>query len=463
MDLLTASWKDLKRGVERGEIGACVVGLGYVGLPLATILAEIGFKVRGVDKRQEVVAKCQEGGTHLYEKGLKERLLKAIKKGKISFSTDVAAAVRSCQVIFITVGTPLTAEKKVDTTGLAEAAKAVAKGLGKGKLVILKSTVPIGGTRQIVKPVLESVSGLVAERDFGLAFVPERIVEGNSLYEMVNLPKIVSGLGLKSRRAAQGIYRLIGGAIITVSCLEVAEAAKVFDNIYRDVNIALSNEMAIACEWAGADVVEAINVANWKYSRTHILTPGVGVGGSCLTKDSYILAEAFTGAGENNSLILKARQINDAMPQHFVDLVKDAFGEMNKKLAGSRVAVLGYAMKSGTSDTRETPVRPVIEKLKKEKAIISIYDPFVPAAVIQNEVGISSAVSLVAAIQAADAVCIVTDHEEFFSLDLSQLKGKCHRPCAIIDGRHLIEPRKALALGFVFRGVGRPQRCFKTE
>ena len=460
MDLLKASWKDIREGVKVGNIRACVVGLGYVGLPLAIILAERGFVVTGVDINTSVIEKCKEGGTHLYENGLSSRLLSLIEKGMIDFSTDASSGTRQCDVIFVTVGTPLGTDKKIDASALKQVAVAVGRGLERGKLVILKSTVTLGGARQIVKPILEEESGLVAEQDFGLAFVPERTVEGNSLKEVVSLPKIVAGLGDKSRKAAQRIYRMIGGPIVPVSCLEVAEAAKVFDNIYRDVNIALANELAVVCEQAGVDAVEAINAANLKYFRTNILTPGVGVGGSCLTKDPYIMAQVSAGnnGNGNSSLIMKARQVNDSMPQHFVNLVKEAFIEMNKTLAGSHVAVLGYAMKAGTNDTRKTPVKQLIERLKQEKVEVSVYDPFVSPEEIQVELGIRNASSLLDAVHSADAVCIVTDHDEFSNIDLAKLKSYCAEPCAIIDGRHVIEPREAQSHGFVFRGVGRPHQ-----
>jgi len=314
-----------------------------------------------------------------------------------------------------------------------------------------------------VKPILEDVSKLAAEQDFGLAFVPERTVEGRAMEELVSLPKIVAGVGERSKRAAQMIYRFIGGPLVPVSCLEVAEAAKLFDNVYRDVNIALANELAIACERMGVDAIEAIKAANCEYPRTNILTPGVGVGGSCLTKDSYILAQAYTGKDKSHSLILRARQVNDAMPQHFMSLIKDAFFEMNKALSGSRIAILGYAMKGDTSDTRDTPVKKLVQWLKKENAEVRLYDPLVSSETIHRELGIQKVDSLDEAVRAADAICIVTDHEEFLNLDLSRLRSYCQSPSAIIDGRHMVDPRAALSQGFIFRGVGRPHQCFEVN
>ncbi len=463
MNLLTANSKNLREAIKEGKLRACVVGSGYVGLPLCIILGEKGFRVTGVDKNPEVIEKCKEGQSHFYEKGLNQRLLRLVERGMIDFSTDVSATVRRSDVIFITVGTPLAADGTIDITGVEEASKAVGEGLTQGKLVILKSTISIGGARKVVKPILEEVSGLVAERDFGLAFVPERTVEGKALEELPKLPKIVAGAGERSKSAAQRIYTLIGGPIVPVSCFEAAEAAKLFDNVYRDVNIALANELAIMCEHIGVDVVEAIRATNHEYPRTHILTPGIGVGGSCLTKDSYIFAQSFRGRDGDPSLIYQARRLNDSMPWHFIELVEDAFREMNKTISGSHIAVLGYAMKGGTGDTRNTPVKLLVEWLKGKNAAVGLYDPFVNPSVIQRELGIQSASSLNEAVYGADAICLVTDHEEFLNLDLSQLRGYCRQPCAIVDGRHMVNPQNALSQGFTFRGVGRPRQYFKLN
>lgn len=455
MDILTANRKELREAINQANLKACVVGLGYVGLPLCAILGEKGFRVVGVDKKPEVIEQCKKGRAHLHEKDLDERLLTLVRQGIVDFSTDTSAAVRCSDVIFATVGTPLKADKTIDTSGVEEASIAIAQGLDKRKLVIFKSTILVGGIRKIVKPILEKASGLVAERDFGLAFVPERTVEGKALEELPKLPKIVAGLGKRSRRAAQNVYKLIGGPIAPVSCLEVAEAAKLFDNIYRDVNIALANELAIICESMEVDVLEAIKATNHKYPRTHLLMPGIGVGGSCLTKDPYIFTQPYGDKSRRPSVIYQARQLNDSMPWHFIDILKDAFREMNKKVAGSNVAVLGYAMKSGTDDTRKTPVRQIVEWLKQENSQVRLYDPFVGSQTIQTELEIQSVNSLADAVYGGDAICLTTDHEEFLNLDLSWLKGSCRQPCAIIDGKHVVDPARAVSQGFIFRGVGR--------
>lgn len=457
MNLLVMSQEELKQAVREGGVRACVVGLGYIGLPLSVILSERGFLVTGVDKNKQVVATSRKGKTSFFEKDLDQRLGQALKQGRLAFSLDIAGSVKAADVILVTVGTPLDSDRTADTKTLEAVARDIGKELSEGKLVIIKSTVPVGGTRRIVKPILEKMSGLVAERDFGLAFIPERTVEGKALEELVSLPKIVGGLGDRSKKAARAVYSIIGEPVVPVEYLEVAETAKLFDNIYRDVNIALANELAIVCEGLGVDVTEAIRAANYKYQRTNLLKPGVGVGGSCLTKDSYIFSLNGKAAGEH-SLLMRARQINDSMPRHFTGLVKDAFLEMGKQLSGSLVAVLGYAMKSGTSDTRNTPAKQVIDQLKEAGARVRLYDPLVSTETTLGEVAIANTGSIDEAVADADAVCIVTDHNEFKNLNLARIKNLINNPSALIDGRGIVNPSLAKAEGLVFRSIGHPRK-----
>lgn len=459
INLLNTNLTELQRAVSRQEVTACVVGLGYVGLPLAVVLGTRGFKVLGVDTNPEVIVKCKQGMPYIYERGLQEKLLELLEADLIDFTSDMSATQKA-DVLFLTVGTPLGPDDQINLLAVQEVSGAIGQGLSRGKLVILKSTVVPGTTRTIVKPILEKISGLVAEEDFGLAFIPERIVEGNALEELPRLPKIIGGLGEKSKRAAKNIFKLIGGPIVMTSSIEIAETAKLFDNIYRDANIALANELAVLCEHIGVDVIEAIEVANNRYSRTNMLFPGGGVGGSCLTKDPYIFAKAAEKRGGGAALIYGARKINDSMPQHFISLVEDAFKEMNKPLSGAKIVVLGYAMKGETNDTRNTPAKPVIEYLKNQRVRIELFDPYVSAEVIQKELGLQKAGQMESAMNNADAVCILCSHKEFASIDLAQLKKSLNHPCAIIDSQHMIEPRKAIAEGFVFRGVGRPPQYF---
>lgn len=459
INLLNSNFNDLQTAVSRREVTACVVGLGYVGLPLAAVLGGCGFVVFGVDSNTDVVARCKKGKPRVYERGLEEKLLELLEADLIDFTLDMSV-VQKADVIFMTVGTPLGPDGQIDLLNVQEVSKDIGQGLSKGKLVVLKSTVIPGGTRTIVRPILEKSSRLVAERDFGLAFVPERTVEGNALQELTRLPKIIGSLGERSRRAAKNVFKLIGGPIIIASSLEVAETAKLFDNIYRDANIALVNELAVLCECIGVDIIEAIEVANYRYSRTNMLLPGAGVGGSCLTKDGYIFAKAAEKRGGKPSLIYSIRKINDSMPMHFIELVEDAFKEMKRPLRGSKIVVLGYAMKGETDDIRSTPAKPVVAYLKGHKVKVELIDPYVSAELIQNDVGLKKTDQIEDAISGADAVCILTKHKQFADIDFNKLAKLANRPCAIIDSQHIIDPRKAIAGGFVFRGVGRPQQHF---
>ncbi|MCK9356172.1 MAG: nucleotide sugar dehydrogenase [Dehalococcoidia bacterium] len=461
IDILGIEASDFGRALEEGAVTACVVGLGYVGLPLAVILAERGFRVVGVDQNRGVLDACEAGLPSIHEEGLRERLGGVIRARRIQFSDDLAGSVRRSNLVVVTVGTPLTESRQIDLTGVRAAAAGIAAGLRQGTLVVFKSTMAVGGTRNTVEPILESISGMRAERDFGLAFVPERTVEGKALYELPRLPKIVGGLGERSSRAAAMVFSVVGGPIVTVSRPEVAEMAKLFDNIYRDVNIALANELAVCCEAAGVDAIETIGAANEGYERTHLLMPGPGVGGSCLTKDSYIFAASFSDNGCSPRLMMEARRINDGMPGHLAELTRDALAEMGKTLVGARVAVLGYAMKSGTDDVRGTPVRPYVRWLREQGVDVVVYDPLISAGVVTREVQVAQSPTLEEAVAGASVVCLATDHRDFSALDITALKSAMATPCALVDARHVVDPVAVMHAGFVYRGVGRPASFFR--
>jgi len=430
-----------------------VVGLGYIGCVLATILADQGQNVFGLELRESVVESVNKGRPPFYEPGLDETLRRVVDRGKLTATTDPSQSVARSDVIFVTVGTPIDRRKKVVFEYLDGAITAVGQNLSRGSVVVLKSTVPPLTTERRVLPLLERESGLVASRDFGLAFVPERTVEGRALRELRSLPKIVGGIDSKSTSVVATIVGLIGGKVIPVSKPRVAEAAKLFDNIYRDVNIALANELAIFCEKVQVDFVEAARAANNEYPRTHLLMAGPGVGGSCLTKDPYIFLQAGGNLPEK-SLILWARMINDRMPTHVVELVADALREAGKSLSGSKIAVLGYAFKGNTDDTRNTPVAPLVDLLHNGGASTCIYDPYVRmdrmTATIEE------------CLDDADCVVVATDHDEFRTLSLDLLEKRTAKPHAVVDTRHIFYPEEAMRRGFVYRGVGRPSSGFRN-
>jgi UDP-N-acetyl-D-mannosaminuronic acid dehydrogenase len=452
-------------GIVEGKITIAILGQGYIGLPLSCYLANKGARVIGVDIDQTVVDKINAGSPHIYEPDLKETLQNVLQSGNYHATADVSEAVKQSEVIMITVGTPV--EKTgINFSYVERACKDVAgsmkASLKRGKMIILRSTVAPLSTEKIVRETLEINSGMVAGKDFGLAFCPERTVEGNAFKELPRLPRIIGGIDKRSTNVAAAIFEVITTKIVKVSSPRVAEMAKIFDNVYRDTNIALANELAVICEKLGIDVIETIKACNTGYDRTNMLIPGAGVGGSCLNKDPYILSYSVHEKGFEPSLILSARERNISMPRHVVDLVKTAFDEMKKELNDSRITVLGFAFKSNTDDTRETVAVPIISALKEHGANVVVFDPYVPQEKIESQVGkINKANSIVEAITNSDCIVVLADHHEFRQLNLPEIKKHLATPAAIIDGRHIFDPKEVIKEGLIFKGVGRPATFFK--
>jgi len=456
------SGKDISQLISAGSVAITVIGIGHIGLPLAAVMAEKGIKVYGVDRDKEVVEKVNRGTPPFYEPGLRE-LLQKVKARFLIATLDVAKAIKQSSVIFITVGTDCDKVSGVKLDDLSEALTRIAPHIQRGQVVILRSTVPPGTTEGLVKTILENGSGLKVEKDFGLAFCPERLVEGQALTEMQSVPHIVGGVGRRSTEAAARIISVLGSEVIEASSPSVAEMAKIFDNVYRDVNIALANELATVCEVAGVDIIETLKVCNTG-PRTRVLTPGVGVGGSCLNKDPYILYHLAKSGKLSTPIISASRGRNETMPSHFLDLIKSAYSEMGKRIAGSRVAVFGVAFKNGTDDVRFSVAKPVIAMLRSMGANVVVFDPYVDCEKIKNIVGeVEVASDAVAAMRDADCLAIITDHMEFRNISAFEAKSYLRLPAAVVDGRHIFHPKEIIDAGLVYRGVGRPVSFYRKE
>jgi len=519
--VLDLSSEEVVQALRQGKITICVVGLGYVGLPTAMSFAAEGVRVIGCVRTQssalrinrgetpiierDITSLLREGavmldascpncgirffklkketfcpycgrlasitefGVHLEDKvaaayervaesqrGLQELLKRALETGRFYATTDTINAVQKSDIAIITVGTPVNEKNIPDYTDLENACHAVGKGLQRDSLVILKSTVSPRTTENFVKPILEKESGMEAGKDFGLAFMPETIFEGHALYQLRTLPKIVGGITQRCAQAAANIFSVFPAPVHIYENPSIVEAAKLFMNIYRDVNIALVNELAMICEKLGVNVIRAISAANVE-PKTHLLTPGL-VGGYCLPKDTYYLARPAEKAGYRPSLISLARKLNDTMPSHIVDLVNEALEEINVPIKGARVAVLGLGFKANSGDLRNTPAKPVIEDLLKQGAHVIAQDPFVRFdEVTQILPNITCTRSIEEAVREATCTVIATDHLEYRGLTARYLKGLMTKPCAIVDARHIIDPKEAALSEVTFRGLGKPR------
>jgi UDP-N-acetyl-D-mannosaminuronic acid dehydrogenase len=440
----------LKDEIRRKRARICVLGLGHVGTCLAAVVADAGFSVIGVDVNPVVVDEINRAEPPFHEPGLDELLTKAVKAGKLKATTDVGRAIDESDLVLITVGTPIT-EGKIDLTYLEQACRDVGKRVG-GKLVIIKSTVTPGTTESLVKRVLEEESGLRAGIDFGLVYSPERMAEGKAIKELKSLPEIIGGLNKPSSDLAKTFADQLGVKAVVVSNPRVAEMAKLADNLWIDLSIALANQLALLCEKLGVDVHEVIKVANTLprgSSYVNILLPGL-VGGSCLSKDPYFFAQLAREAGVNADLILTARKLNEGMYLHVISLADEALKELGKDLRTSAVAVLGLAFKGGTSDTRESQAVRLVKGLRELGAKVKVHDPFVR---VPPE-GIDL-LSFEEAVKKADCVIIATEHSCFRHISLPKLSSLVNKPCALVDARAMLDPEEVKKAGFVWRGLGR--------
>ncbi|MBN2518232.1 MAG: nucleotide sugar dehydrogenase [Candidatus Altiarchaeota archaeon] len=428
----------------------CVVGLGYVGLPTALAFAEAGFKVIGADIKEGAIKKLQSGKSTIPEIIPDARIQKLLSEKSISFTTDAPAAVRESDAILITVPTPVDDEKNPDLAPVRSAAESIAKGLGKGKLVVLESTVYPGVTEEIVQPILEKATGLKAGKDFGLAFCPERYNPGDSEHTIENMKRVVGAINEEWLAIAADMYsKITKKGVHKVSNIRTAEAAKVIENIQRDLNIGLMNELALIFDKIGVDTREVIQAASTKWNF-QVYWPGPGVGGHCLPVDPYYLVYKARQLGYSPKIITAGREVNDYMAYHVAVLAKRALAKRDRNLRGSKITILGASYKGNVADARETPARRIVKELLGEGAQVCIYDPLVPADELKSW-GIK-ALGFNEAVKASDCVIIHSDHDEFKELDLELLK-RSMRTRIIVDTRAFVDRKTAQKLGFLVERI----------
>ncbi len=392
---------------KRARIG--VIGLGYVGLPLAVEFARAGFHVVGYDVDDAKVAALNAGTSYIPDVPT-AHVAEAVALGRLRATSD-ATALADVDVIDICVPTPLRKTKDPDLSYVVQAVEATAKVLRRGQLVILESTTYPGTTDEVVQPALEA-GGLQAGTDFYLAFSPERVDPGNPTFSTKNIPKVVGGMNDASTRAAAALYGSIIDTIVPVSSTRVAEMVKLLENTFRAVNIGLVNELALMCGRMGINVWEVIDAAKTKPFGFMPFYPGPGLGGHCIPIDPFYLSWKAKQSGFEARFIELAGQVNSAMPEYVVTRIADALNSVKKPINGSRVHVIGVAYKRDVDDMRESPALDVIELLKRRGAAVTYTDPFVP--VLQhgpvNLTGITLEEALLAG---CDCAVIVTDHGVF--------------------------------------------------
>lgn len=368
--------KELLKKIENREIVCGVVGLGYVGLPLAVEKAKAGFRTIGFDVQQEKVDLVNAGHNYIGDV-VDDDLAALVKSGKLSATTDFAQ-VANADFIAICVPTPLDEHQQPDISYVQSSAEAVAVHLTPNTMVVLESTTYPGTTEELLKPILEKGSGLVCGKDFYLGFSPERVDPGNLIYKTKNTPKVVGAIGADATETIAAMYRaVLSGDVHTVSCPAVAEMEKILENTYRNVNIGLVNELAILCDRMGISIWEVIDAAKSKPYGFQAFYPGPGLGGHCIPLDPYYLSWKAREYGFHTSMIESSMMINDRMPEYCVERAGKVLNRYKKALNGSRVLVLGVAYKQNIDDYRESPAIRVIEVLKREGAQVEYFDPWV--------------------------------------------------------------------------------------
>ena len=366
----------LLKKIEKREITVGVVGLGYVGLPLAVEKANAGFKTIGFDVQEEKVNLVNEGHNYIGDV-VDSDLKKLVEAGMLSATTDFSF-VKDVDFIAICVPTPLDKHQQPDISYVKNSTIEIAKHMTKGTMVVLESTTYPGTTEELIKPLLEEGSGLKCGEDFYLGFSPERVDPGNKQFKTKNTPKVVGAIGKDATETISAMYRaVLEGDVYEVSSPAVAEMEKILENTYRNINIGLVNELAILCDKMGISLWEVIDAAKTKPYGFQAFYPGPGLGGHCIPLDPYYLSWKAREFGFHTSMIESSMMINDKMPEYCVERAMRILNAHKKALNGAKVLVLGVAYKQDIDDYRESPAIPVIDILKENGADVEFFDPYI--------------------------------------------------------------------------------------
>ena len=414
----------------------CIIGLGYIGLPTAAMFASHGVKVKGVDVNKNICDKINKGKIHIKEPYLDQIVKQSVQDGMLSASTEVD----KCENFIIAVPTPVTKDKKADLSYVISAAEEIFPMLEKGNLIILESTVPPRCTEDILVPILEK-SGLKAGIDFYVAHCPERVLPGRILYELEHNNRIIGGIGEVSAIRARDLYSTFVKGEMCITDATTAELCKLMENTYRDVNIALANELAMICERLGVNVWDVIKYAN-KHPRVNLHQPGPGVGGHCLAVDPWFIVETIPDIAK---IINLSRKTNDNMPKFLANKVKNLVSK------GSKIVILGCTYKPNIDDMRESPILKLV-KLLQEDYEVNIVDPIIE---VYNK-------NVYEVCNEADIVILGVNHTQFSSIDFSVL-SKVVNNKLLLDTRNFFNKTKVEKSGFKYILLGDGKSDYEQE
>ena len=438
MDLL-----ELERRIDNKDARLGVIGLGYVGLPVACLFAYAGFDVLGVEIKIERMEKINAGISPIdgQEPGLADVLIEVVTGGQFQATTDYEG-LRNCEVVIIDVETPVDDDHKPPYDALRNVLKRLGPVLREGALVIVESTIAPGTMDRVVKPLLEGASGKRVNEGFYLGHCPERVMPGKLLSNLRGVSRVCGGMTPQTSELMMALYRHIVEADLDPADCVTAELVKTAENAYRDVNIAFANEVALVCEAVGGDAWKVRELVNKSPGR-NMLWPGAGVGGHCIPKDPWLLI-ANVGDHFEPCMIPAARRINDGMPLHMVDLTVRALREAGVDIAGTKVAVLGYAYLENSDDNRNSPSEVLVGRLQELGAKVSIHDPYVfgyggdPQEVIRG----------------CDAVVVMVAHNDYKGADIREWRECAGRPI-LIDGRGVFSIGQAREAGWDYWALGK--------
>ncbi len=387
-----------------------VLGLGYVGLPFATVFAEAGFNITGIDPDARKVDELNQSRSYIQDVSTAQ-VEKLVAAGKLTATTDFSV-LADMDAVSICVPTPLRKTGDPDLSFILSVSEELTKYMHPGMVVVLESTTYPGTTREILLPKLGEANNLVAGEDFFLAFSPERVDPGREDWTTINTPKVVGGITETCTAVAAAWYEGALETVVAVTSSEVAEMAKLLENTFRMINIGLVNEMAMMCDRLDIDVWEVIDAAGTKPFGFMKFTPGPGLGGHCIPIDPLYLSWKLKALNYTARFIELASEINLGMPRHVIGLVQDALNEHGKPIKGSQVLILGAAYKPDIDDLRESPALDVIGLLRQKGAVVQYHDPYIPFFEEDGET-LESVPNLIEAVTAADCVVIITDHSDY--------------------------------------------------
>lgn len=418
-----------------------IIGLGYVGLPLAIRCVERGYNVIGIDLNKKKIAQIKKGKSPFKEKFIEGRseLMKKIK------ASPSGAMLKNADVVIVCVPTPINKQFFPILEPVKSATEMIIKNHKKGRLVIVESTINPGVCEEVVEPMF-SEAGLKEGKDYFLAHCPERIDPGNEKWDVTNIPRVIGSISKKGLKLARDFYEsIIDGVIKPMKSIREAEAVKVVENSFRDINIAFVNELAQSFDQMNIDVKDVIDGAATKPFAFMPHYPSRGVGGHCIPVDPYYLIERAKENGFDHKFLRAAREINNYMPKYTVEVLQDVLNEVGLAMKNTVIGVMGLSYKANIDDLRESPSIKIMEELKKKKSNVIAFDPYIPS--------MSDVKDLKSFLKKATAIILVTNHKEFVELKEEEFRNNNIK--AIVDGMNCLNGEKIKRLGIKYHGIGR--------